>query len=235
MNLLCQFSFDLVTKINHSHTNNDKLYTLTLYFNTFYTIKRYTTRSFEMTMRRIGFTMIVSALIIAIATAGFSIVNVLAQMGNNTITGPSISSSPTAKEPTTVHITKDSTNSYVISGQVSNVGSFDTTYRVAGERGAIMETKNLIISTITSDFTSSPTIGYIRVGNTSALGTNATALANPFATTEMITQKITNELTNTIGHTESNTAKGQHVEIACEFGMALQDMRCQYTQLLGMR
>jgi hypothetical protein len=61
-----------------------------------------------------------------------------------------------------IHITKDGTNSYVLSGGSSRVGSFDTTYIVVGERGAIRTAENLIISTITEDFRSSPTIGYVR-------------------------------------------------------------------------
>ena len=188
-----------------------------------------------MTITRIGVTTLVIALVIAIATTAYSEDKVLAQMGNMTTTGPSTTSSSPGQQPTIVQITKDSTGSYVITGQISNIGSFDTTYRVAGEKGAILEAENLIISTITSDFTSSPTIGYIRVGNMSTIGANATALANPFASTEMINQKITNELTNTIGHAESSTAKGRHVEIVCEFGMTLQDMRCQYSPLLGIK
>src|SRR5918911_895012 len=188
-----------------------------------------------MTITRIGVTTLVIALVIAIATTAYSEDKVLAQMGNMTTTGPSTTSSSPGQQPTIVQITKDSTDSYVITGQISNIGSFDTTYRVAGEKGAILEAENLIISTITSDFTSSPTVGYIRVGNMSIIGTNAATVANPFASTEMINQKITNELTNTSGHTESNTAKGLHVEIICEFGMALQDMRCQYSPLLGIK
>jgi hypothetical protein len=188
-----------------------------------------------MTITRIGVTTLVIALVIAIAPAAYSEDKVFAQMGNMTTTGPSTTSSSPGQQSTIVQITKDSTNSFVITGQVSNIGSFDTTYRVAGEKGAILEVENLIISTIASDFTSSRTIGYIRVGNMSTIGANATTVANPFASTEMINQKITNELKNTIGHAESNTAKGQRVEIVCEFGMTLQDMRCQYSPLLGIK
>ena len=194
------------------------------------------TRSFRMTLTKINIVALVTALVIVIATTAFFNVVVLAQTSNSTPTGTTTtSSSASGQQSTTIHITKDGTNSYVMTGQMSSVGSFDTTYRVAGERDAITQAETLIISTITSDFTLSPTVGYIRVGNMSAIGANSTALANPFATTEMISQKITKELTNTIGQAESNTAKGQHIEIVCEFGMTLQDMRCQYTPLLAIR
>lgn len=65
--------------------------------------------------------------------------------------------------------------------------------RVAGERTAIRSVEDLIISTIASDFSSSPTIGYVMVGNTTSTSTNAT-LPKPFATPEQITERSTNEL-----------------------------------------
>ncbi len=129
-----------------------------------------------------------------------------------------------------VHIIKDGTNTYSVSGSSSSVGSFDTTYRIAGERSAIRSAENLIISTITHDFRTSPTIGYIRAGGTSATGSEATS-PNPFATPEQITEKITSEIRGAITQAESNTSQGQHVEIKCDFGMTLEDMRCHYGPL----
>jgi hypothetical protein len=137
---------------------------------------------------------------------------------------------PAAAQQHTVHIIKDSTNSYTLSGGSSSVGSFDTTYRIAGERSAIRTAENLIISTITSDFRTSPTIGYIRAGGTGATGTDAT-LPSPFASHEQITERITSELRRVITEAESNTSQGQHVEIKCDFGMTLDGMRCHYGPL----
>jgi Ca2+-binding RTX toxin-like protein len=137
---------------------------------------------------------------------------------------------PAAAQQSTIHIIKHGSNSYAISGGSSSVGSFDTTYTIAGERSAIRSAENLIISTITHDFRTSPTIGYIRAGGTSATGTDAT-LPNPFATPEQITERITTELRRVISEAESNTSQGQHVEIKCNFGMTLEDMRCHYGPL----
>jgi hypothetical protein len=137
---------------------------------------------------------------------------------------------PAAAQQSTIHIIKHGSNSYAISGGSSSVGSFDTTYTIAGERSAIRSAENLIISTITHDFRSSPTIGYIRAGGTSATGTEAT-LPNPFATPEQISERITTELRRVISEAESNTSQGQHVEIKCNFGMTLEDMRCHYGPL----
>jgi Ca2+-binding RTX toxin-like protein len=137
---------------------------------------------------------------------------------------------PAAAQQSTIHIIKHGSNSYAISGGSSSVGSFDTTYTIAGERSAIRSAENLIISTITHDFRTSPTIGYIRAGGTSATGTDAT-LPSPFATPEQITERITTELRRVISEAESNTSQGQHVEIKCNFGMTLEDMRCHYGPL----
>ena len=135
---------------------------------------------------------------------------------------------PAAAQESIIYIIKDGTNSYTISGGSSSIGSFDTTYRVAGERSAIRSAENLIISTITDDFNSSATVGYIMVGNTTTASSAGAALPNPFATPEQITERITTELRNVITEAESNTSQGQHVEIKCNFGMSLEDMRCHY-------
>lgn len=92
-----------------------------------------------------------------------------------------------------IHITKHGTNSYTISEQMSSVSSFDTTYKVVGERSNMRAAENLIISTITDDFNSSATIGYVRTDDTAtttmdtvnATTTDTTAtLPSPFATPE---------------------------------------------------
>jgi hypothetical protein len=80
------------------------------------------------------------------------------EQGGNDTTTITEATTPTGGQQSTIHITKDGTNSYIISDGSSSVGSFDTTYRVAGERSAIRASEDLIIATITSDFSSSPTI-----------------------------------------------------------------------------
>jgi hypothetical protein len=160
------------------------------------------------------------------------------QVGNDTTTDTTTTTTtaPPVEQQQTIHITKHGTNSYVISGGSSSVGSFDTTFRVAGERSAIRAAEDLIISTITSDFSSSPTIGYVMVGNTTTTTAGAadgTTLPNPFATPEQITERITSDFSRVIGEAENNTSQGQYVEIKCEFGMTLEDMRCHYIPLVG--
>src|SRR5215207_6775089 len=185
-------------------------------------------------------TTAITAIVIAIATSTtitFPNVAIFATPlfgleGNDTTTDTTTPPETAGQqEQQTIHITKDGTNSYIISGGSSSVGSFDTAYRIAGERSAIRSAENLIITTITEDFSSSPTIGYVMVTNmtTSSGATNATtaSLPNPFATPQQITERITSELRRAI-----TQAEGQHVEIKCDFGMSLEDMRCHYIPLL---
>ena len=156
------------------------------------------------------------------------------QVGNDTTTDTTTTQPPVGQQQQTIHIIKDGTNSYVISGSSSSVGSFDTTYRVIGERSAIRASEDLIIATIISDFSTSLTIGYVMVGNTTtatASAADGTTLPNPFATPEQITERITSDLRRVIGEVENNTSQGQHVEIKCEFGMTLEDMRCDFLPL----
>jgi hypothetical protein len=186
-------------------------------------------------MKKVVITTAITAIVIAIATVTTTFPNVavlatpfVEQGGNDTNTTGVTTS--TGGQQSTIHIIKDTTNSYVLSGGSSSVGSFDTTYRVAGERSAIRSAENLIITTITDDFSSSPTIGYVMVGNATTASAGAT-LPNPFATPEQITERITNELRRVISEAENNTVEGQDVEIKCGFGMTLQDMQCHYIPL----
>jgi hypothetical protein len=195
-----------------------------------------------MSISKAYITTAVTAIVIVIATSTtitFPNVAVFATPsftpgGNDTTTDTTTTTPAPGQEQQTIHITKDSTNSYVISGGSSSIGSFDTTYRIAGERSAIRSAENLIIDTITSDFSSSPTIGYVMAANmTTTGGGDTTALPNPFASPEQITERITSELRRVITEAETNTPQGQHVEIKCDFGMSLDEMRCHHVPSVG--
>ena len=203
-----------------------------------------------MSISKAFITTAITTMLIAIATAmsAATFPNVavfatplLAPGGDDTTTDTTTTSPETAgagQQQQPIHITKHGTNSYVISGGSSSVGSFDTTYRVVGERSAIRASEDLIVSTITDDFRSSPTIGYVRAGNmtttTTTGGTaDAATLPNPFASPEQITERITSDLRRVISEAESNTPQGQHVEIKCDFGMTLDEMRCHHVPSVG--
>lgn len=170
--------------------------------------------------------------------------NDTASDATTTTTTPATTSGQEQQGQQPISIIKDGTNSYLLSTGSSSIGSFDTTYRIAGERSAVTAAENLIISTITSDYSSSPIIGYVMGGNTtnataaSAGARGAATLPNPFASPEQISERITSELRRVIGEAAANNADnmttGQEVyqqqqqlmEIKCVFGMALDDMRC---------
>lgn len=175
------------------------------------------TPSFEMTIGRAYVLSLIAAMIIATTTTTTVLTPAAAQ-----------------QSAITVYIVKHGSNSYALSGGSSSVGSFDTSYRIAGERSTIKSAENLIISTVTDDFKKSPTIGYITTGTVGTATTGAAGgatLPNPFATQEQITERITNELRRVITEVENGTSQGQHVEIKCDFGMSLEDMHCHYTSL----
>ena len=197
-----------------------------------------------MSISKVYVTTAITAIVIAIATSTtitFPNVAIFATPlfgpeGNDTTTDTTTPPETVGQqEQQTIHITKDDTNSYIISGGSSSVGSFDTTYRIAGERSAIRSAEDLIITTITEDFSSSPTIGYVIATNmtTSSGATNATTatLPNPFATPQQITERISSELRRVIAEGESGTTEGQNVEIKCDFRMSLEDMRCHHGPL----
>src|SRR5215208_3152066 len=96
-----------------------------------------------------GITAILIAITTATAAATFPNIAVFAtflspseQVGNDTSTEATTTTPqpPTAggggaaqQQQQTIHITKDGTNSYVLLGGSSIVGSFDTIYRVVGK------------------------------------------------------------------------------------------------------
>ena len=210
-------------------------------------VKYIRTPLFEMSRSKLYITTAITAIVIAVVTStttSFPNVAVLATPflvpeGNDTTTDTTTTTTPPATEQQqTIHITKHGTNSYVISGGSSSVGSFDTTYRVVGERGAIRASQDLIVSTITDDFSSSPTIGYVRAANMTTTTNGGTAadaatLPNPFASPEQITERITTELRRVITEVENNTPQGQDIEIKCDFGMTLDEMQCQHVSSIG--
>ncbi len=136
-----------------------------------------------------------------------------------------------------VHITKDTTNSYTLSSGFTSIGTFDTTYTILGNITSIENTRDLIISTITKDYDSTPTVGYVKVApqNTSqedaSSSSQQSTIANPFADKATINQRITTEIQKAIeSAAKSNFA---NLEIRCNFGMDLSDWKCSSHSLLS--
>jgi hypothetical protein len=132
---------------------------------------------------------------------------------------------------TTLHITKDATNTYAIRSTASFIDTFDTTYLIQGSVGSMNASKNLIISTIITDFDNSPTIGYIKTMTKQDSATSGTSIVNPFVNKETINEKIKNEIDTSIQNAvKSSIADG---EVKCTFGMEVNDFKCSFHGLVG--
>lgn len=130
----------------------------------------------------------------------------------------------------TIHITKDSSNSYVLSSGSSQIGTFDTTYSIVGSVTSLKESADLVTSTIIQDFDKSPFIGYV-IAHKSKSDTKLPTLANPFVDKSTINEKIKSEIQSSIN--SSQKLKTTQAEIKCSFGMEINDWKCSTHSLLG--
>jgi hypothetical protein len=89
-----------------------------------------------------------------------------------------------------------------LSSGSSHIGSFDTTYTIIGSVTSLKESNNLITSTITKDYDSSPLIGYV-IAHKSKSDSKSATLANPFADKSTIDEKIKSEIQTSINHLKS--------------------------------
>jgi hypothetical protein len=147
--------------------------------------------------------------------------------------------SSSASSFSAVHITKDTTNSYTISSGFTSIGTFDTTYTISGDINSMKNARDLIISTVTKDYDSTPTIGYVKVAPqktaqgeaNSSSSPQPSTIANPFADKATINQRITTEIQKAM----ESAAKSNivNLEIKCDFSMDLSDWKCSSHGLLG--
>ncbi len=144
------------------------------------------------------------------------------------------SSSLSSTTTTTVKITKNLNNSYIISSGSSSIGIFDTTYTISGNKDVIKKEQKLVISTVQDDFDKSPIIGYIKISKTSSTQQKQQqqpTLPNPFADITTINQKIKTEI-NTAMTSAANTNFAK-ISIQCDFGMNLPNWKCTSQGILG--
>jgi hypothetical protein len=157
------------------------------------------------------------AIVLAVSTSMiiFSILNANAQTENTT---------PTYS----ISIAKDASSGLIITDGASYVSGFDTTYTIKGTKFDYDKARDLVVSDIAEDFTNSPTSGYVKVQDASS---NATGLANPFASKEQINEKIKSVLSSTIDGIFSASGvtftigPETHV-IKCTFGDDLESFEC---------
>jgi hypothetical protein len=135
-----------------------------------------------------------------------------------------------AESSSSLHITKQSSNSYALSSGSSQIGSFDTTYTILGSVSSIKMSQNLITSTIINDYDKSPFIGYV-IADKSGTNSQSLGLANPFADKTTINTKIKNEIQKSID--SSSKINTQEAVIKCDFGMELNKWNCSTRGLVG--
>jgi hypothetical protein len=127
-----------------------------------------------------------------------------------------------------VQISKTASSNIVISNGSSSIGKFNTTYMITGNAADIKNSKDLILETVTNDFTNSSTAGYVNLDNSSATSNNQ-QIANPFASNEQISQKIQQVLDKSIPDTGKN--ESNVVSLTCNFGSNLDLFSCSVLPL----
>jgi hypothetical protein len=182
------------------------------------------------------FIAITIALITVVTSLIMAIDDGVQTLQNNLVFAQTSSS---ASSFSAVHITKDTTNSYTISSGFTSIGTFDTTYTIVGDINSMKNARDLIISTVTKDYDSTPTIGYVKVAPqktaqgeaNSSSSPQPSTIANPFADKATINQRIATEIQKAM----ESAAKSNFVtlEIKCDFGMDLSDWKCSSHGLLG--
>ena len=137
-----------------------------------------------------------------------------------------------------ITITTNSNSVYSIPSTSVQVDRFSTNYTIAGTISSLIDSKDLITSTIVNDFDKNPNTGYIvndssesqALSTPSLTSSSQTQLGipNPFVSIDLINQKITNVIQNTMEATAASSTNSpqKHVEIKCTFGMILDDYNC---------
>ena len=145
------------------------------------------------------------------------------------------SSTANAQSSYSLKVAKNAQDDFTVTNGASFTGSsFDTTYIITGTQADFIKGRDTLISSVTEDFSKSPTIGYVKMENTfnaaNQSGTNMTGLANPFVSQDQINQKIKSALTYALDKIEHPIGitpdVGDSREIKCKFGNVLNDFWC---------
>jgi hypothetical protein len=128
-------------------------------------------------------------------------------------------------------ISRDATSGLIVTDGATYVNGFDTTYTLKGTQFDYDKARDLAVSAIADDFINSPTSGYVIVNDTSSSSSNATGLANPFASPEQINEKIKTVLNSAIDGVFSDsgltfTIGPKTYVIQCTFGGTLDSFEC---------
>lgn len=148
------------------------------------------------------------------------------------ICSTSMSTAASAQSNYTIKIAKTTEGDFTVTNGASYVGSsFETIYSMRGTTTDFIKARDALTSSILDDFGKSPTIGYIKMNGTDTqTNTNATGLANPFASREQIDEKVKSVLSYALDKIEYPVGitpnVGDSRELRCEFGNVLDDFWC---------
>ena len=141
-------------------------------------------------------------------------------------------STANAQSDYTIKVAKTTEGDFTVTNGASYVGSsFETTYSMRGTTTDFIKARDALTSSILDDFGKSTTIGYIKTNSTDIqANTNATGLANPFASKEQIDKKVRSVLAYALDKIEHPVGIAPNVgdsrELRCEFGNVLDDLWC---------
>lgn len=141
-------------------------------------------------------------------------------------------STASAQSNYTIKVAKTTESDFTVTNGARYVGSsFETTYSMRGTTTDFIKARDALTFLILDDFGKSPTLGYIKTNITDTqTNTNATGLANPFASKGQIDEKVRSVLTyalDKIEHPVGITLNvGDSRELRCEFGNVLDDFWC---------
>jgi len=141
-----------------------------------------------------------------------------------------IGSTGTVKDQDNIELSKVARSTTTISNESTFVGGFNTTYSITGPPSDIKNSKDLIVSSITKDFTNSSTIGYVKLSNSTSNSSGKAEIGNPFASSEQIDQKIQELVDKSIE--DATNAKTALIEIQCLFGNSLDLFSCSMLPLV---
>lgn len=141
-------------------------------------------------------------------------------------------STASAQSNYAINVAKTTEGDFTVTNGASYVGSsFETTYSMRGTTTDFIKARDALTSSILDDFGKSATIGYVKVNSTDTkTNTNATGLANPFASKEQIDEKVKSVLSYALDKIEHPVGItpiiGDSRELRCVFGNVLEDFWC---------
>ena len=167
----------------------------------------------------------------------FLLIGALVVMGGGSICSASMSTAG-AQPNYTIKVAKTTEGGFTVTDGASYVdSSFETTYTMTGTATDFVNARDALTASILDDFRKSPTIGYVKVNTTGTqANTNATGLANPFASKEQIDEKVKSVLSYALDKIEHPVGitpnAGETREVKCEFGSVLEDFWCDIPTFL---